>query len=68
MLAAYRANLGRGCESVREIILEDIRRFSEMGASSYVDDLTEALYMFDEEAIVNAYPHWRSMSIPSIGH
>jgi hypothetical protein len=56
MLAAYRANMGRGSESVREMILSDIRRFSDLGASSYVDDLAETLFMFDEEAIARVDP------------
>ncbi len=68
MMAAYRANLKRGSAEVREMILEDIRRFSELGAQAYVDDLTEVLFMFDEEAIAVAYPQWRSMSVSSIGH
>lgn len=50
MLAAYRVNLARGCHRVREMILDDIRRFSELGASDYVDDLRETLSRFEEEA------------------
>lgn len=68
MLAAYRANMVRGCAEVREMILDDIRRFTDLGARSYVDDLTEVLFMFDEEAILKAYPQWRSMGVASIGH
>jgi hypothetical protein len=68
MLDAYRANMARGCAEVREMILGDIRRFRDLGAQAYVDDLTEVLFMFDEEAIVRAYPQWRSMRISSIGH
>ncbi len=52
MLGAYRANMFRGRAEVRDMIIEDIRRFSELGASVYVDDLTEALFVFDEEGFM----------------
>jgi hypothetical protein len=55
MLAAYRANMSRGAAEVREMILEDIRRFSELGATAYVDDLNEALLRFDEAEFGAAY-------------
>ncbi len=48
MLAAYRANLKRGVSNVREMILQDIRRFTDLSALTYVDDLTEVLLRFDE--------------------
>ncbi|CAJ0854036.1 hypothetical protein AMST5_00702 [freshwater sediment metagenome] len=50
MMVAYRANLKRGGQNVRDMILEDIRRFSELGALAYVDDLKEVLLRFDELA------------------
>jgi hypothetical protein len=68
MLAAYRANLKRGTETVREMILQDIRRFSDLGAWNYVEELTDVLFMFDEETTANDYPAWPSMSVASIGH
>lgn len=68
MLAAYRANMNRGVASVREMILEDIRRFSDLGAPAYVDDLTEVLSIFDEEGIKSACPQRRSMSLANILH
>ncbi len=56
MLAAYRANMQRGCLEVREMIIDDIRRFSELGAHAYVDDLNEALSLFDEASFLAACP------------
>lgn len=51
MLAAYRANAGRSLAKVRQMIIEDISRFSDLGACGYVMDLEEALLRFDKEAL-----------------
>ncbi len=56
MLAAYRANMFRGRVEVREMILDDIQRLSELGAWTYVDDLTEALLIFDDEEFLAPCP------------
>ncbi len=68
MLAAYRANMQRGCLEVREMILDDIRRFSELGAHAYVEDLTEALFLFDEPAFFAACPNQGLGAFNSVGH
>lgn len=57
MLSAYRLNLGRGFTVVRNMIVEDIRRFSDLGAKGYVADLKEALLRFDEEPCAVFYPN-----------
>ncbi len=49
LLSSYRFNMDRGSSAVREMILQDIRRFSEMGAEAYVADLRKALFRFDDE-------------------
>jgi hypothetical protein len=49
MLPGYLLNMGRGAAAVRDMILDDIRRFSELGASGYVTDLVAALCCFDSE-------------------
>ncbi len=49
LLSSYPLNMDRGCPAVREMILQDIRRFSEMGADAYVADLRKALFRFDDE-------------------
>ncbi len=56
LLSSYRFNMDRGCSAVREMILQDIRRFSEMGADACVADLKKALVRFDEEMLDLAYP------------
>jgi hypothetical protein len=66
MLAAYLANMQRGSSEVREMILEDIRRFSELGARTYVDDLTEVLFRFDDAEFVVACPRSTVMSAVAI--
>jgi len=43
----YSLNLPRGEESVRDMILKDIVRFSDLGASRHVSDLSEVLKQFD---------------------
>jgi hypothetical protein len=68
MLAAYLANIERGAPEVREMILEDIRRFSELGAVAYVQDLKEALFRFDEAAFLAACPTSAVGNLVSIGH
>ena len=49
MLSGYLLNMGRGAATVRDMILDDIRRFSELGATAYVTDLVAALCCFDSE-------------------
>jgi hypothetical protein len=68
MLAAYLANMERGAPEVREMILEDIRRFSDLGAVAYVEDLKEALFRFDEAAFLAACPTATMGNLVSIGH
>ena len=48
LLAGYLANRDRGAAAVREMMVADIRRFSELGAIVYAADLEEALIHFDE--------------------
>lgn len=55
MAAAYRFNTDRGHGAVREMILADIRRFSELGATGYVRDLTDALFDFDDACSMAGY-------------
>ncbi len=55
LLSSYRFNMDRGSSAVREMILQDIHRFSEMGADAYVADLRKALFRFDDEALGAAY-------------
>ncbi len=55
LLDTYRLNMHRGGSAVREMILQDIRRFSEMGADAYVADLRKALFRFDDETCESAY-------------
>ncbi len=47
--------MDRGCSAVREMILQDIRRFSDMGADAYVADLQNALFRFDDETCESAH-------------
>jgi hypothetical protein len=68
MLAAYLANVERGAPEVREMILEDIRRFSDLGAVAYVEDLKEALFRFDEAAFLAASTTSTLEDLVSIGH
>ncbi|MGJ0510143.1 MAG: hypothetical protein ACR652_24100 [Methylocystis sp.] len=68
MVAAYRANMFRGRVEVREMALEDIRRISELGAWTYVDDLTEALFMFDDEAFFATCPESALLSSDLVGN
>jgi hypothetical protein len=49
MLSGYLLNMGRGAAAVRDMILDDIRRFSELGAAGYVTDLVAVLCCFDSE-------------------
>ena len=49
MLSGYLLNMGRGAAAVRDMILDDIRRFSDLGATGYVTDLVAALCCFDSE-------------------
>jgi len=51
LLSAYQLNMDRGAAAVRQMILDDIRRFSEMGAPAYVADLRKALFRFDDETM-----------------
>ncbi len=47
LLAGYLCNLNRGPTAVRGLIVEDIKRFQELGADGYALDLTRALRQFD---------------------
>ncbi|RTL83245.1 MAG: hypothetical protein EKK29_14835 [Hyphomicrobiales bacterium] len=47
MLTSYLFNCPRGPASVREMICEDIQRFTELGARRYVADLVEVLKQYD---------------------
>ncbi len=47
LLNGYLLNMGRGVIAVREMIVDDIRRFSELGASAYAAELAEVLSCFD---------------------
>ncbi len=50
LLKTYRMNVdNRGFFAVREMILDDIRRFNELGADAYVADLRKALFRLDDE-------------------
>lgn len=51
LLRSYRLNMDRGAAAVRRMILEDIRRLSEMGAQAYAADLRQALFRFDGETL-----------------
>ncbi|MGJ0508233.1 MAG: hypothetical protein ACR652_14170 [Methylocystis sp.] len=68
MVAAYRANRFRGRVEVREMILEDMRRFSELGAWTYVDDLTKALFMFDDEEFFASCPESAVLGSDLVGN
>jgi hypothetical protein len=50
------------------MILEDIRRFSDLGAVAYVEDLKEALFRFDEAAFMTACPTSAVEKLVSSGH
>ncbi len=50
LLCSYRFNADRGSAVVRNMILEDIRRFADMGADAYVSDLRDVLSSFEDEA------------------
>lgn len=47
VLAVYCFSLPRGEGNVRNMILKDIGRFSDLGASRQVSDLSEVLKQFD---------------------
>ncbi|QGM99922.1 hypothetical protein [Methylocystis parvus] len=47
LLEGYRLNLRRGEAKVRDMILKDISRFSDLGANRYASDLSEVLEQFD---------------------
>ena len=47
VMAGYSFNLVRGQAEVRDMILKDISRFSDLGARRHVCDLSEVLEQFD---------------------
>ncbi|ARN82093.1 hypothetical protein B1812_14540 [Methylocystis bryophila] len=47
IMEGYCFNLPRGDASVRDMILEDIGRFSDLGVCRHVSDLFEVLKRFD---------------------
>ena len=47
IMEGYRFNLPRGDANVRDMILEDIDRFSDLGVCRHVSDLLEVLKQFD---------------------
>ncbi len=50
LLESYRLNIkGWGLSAVRQMILDDIRRFTELGADAYVADLRKALFTLEDE-------------------
>ncbi len=55
LLDSYRLNIkGRGISAVRQMILDDIRRFAELGADAYVVDLRKALFTLEDEGPATA--------------
>lgn len=50
LLDSYRLNIkGWGFSAVRQLILDDIRRFTDLGADAYVTDLRTALLRLEDE-------------------
>jgi hypothetical protein len=50
LLDSYRLSIkGWGFPAVREMILDDIRRFTELGADTYAADLRKALFTLEDE-------------------
>ncbi len=50
LLDSYRLNIkGLGFSAVRQMILDDIRRFTELGADAYAADLRKALVRLEDE-------------------
>lgn len=47
LLESYRFSLSRGEANVRQMIFQDIARFSDLGAYRQVADLSEVLNQFD---------------------
>jgi hypothetical protein len=47
LLAGYLCNIGRGPSAVRDMILDDISRFTDLGAETYALDLVQTLQLFD---------------------
>ncbi|MFY9657848.1 MAG: hypothetical protein WAK01_14940 [Methylocystis sp.] len=47
IMEGYSVNLTRGAANVRDMILEDISRFSDLGVCRHVSDLSEILKQFD---------------------
>jgi hypothetical protein len=54
LLAGYLFNRKRGAAAVRDMILADIRRFSELGATGYASELIDVLNSFNAEFPVAA--------------
>jgi hypothetical protein len=54
LLAGYLFNRKRGAAAVRDMILADIRRFSELGAVGYASDLIDVLNSYNAEFPVAA--------------
>jgi hypothetical protein len=56
MLASYLCNMGRGRSTVRGMIVNDINRFTELGAERYVSDLIRTLHLFDHARLAAEVP------------
>ncbi len=55
LLQTYMMNVDRlGVSAVRELILDDIRSFNELGAQAYVADLTKVLFRLDDESALES--------------
>lgn len=52
LLEGYLLNAPKGAAKVRDMIITDIGRFSNLGATRYAADLSEVLILFD-----TTHPH-----------
>ncbi len=56
LLGSYRLNLrGRSFSAVRALILDDLWRFTELGAHAYAADIRKALSTLEQEALAQPY-------------
>jgi hypothetical protein len=49
LLSSYLANMQRGAPAVRDLMVNDVLRFQELGAAKYADDLLVVLRCFLSE-------------------
>ena len=49
LLSSYLANMQRGAPAVRDMMIDDVLRFQELGATKYADDLHMVLRCFLSE-------------------